>query len=228
MPPKREINLKTYFEGNREEIIAGLDEAGQGPLLGRVYGAAVILSPEIEIHEYLNDSKKMTPRRRAIVRTWIEENAVAYSVCWRDEQVIDQKNILQAKLDAWHECIDKLSVKPHRLLVDGTQFRPYWVLADEGDDYNIPHHLIIKGDAQYACIAAASVLAKEYHDDYIRELCESEPRLDNMYCLLSNKGYGTGQHIWGIKEYGPCRYHRRSFIQKIDFPKELDDEKVEF
>lgn len=224
MPP---IDLKPYLN-NPDELVAGLDEAGQGPLLGRVYGAAVILNPHIELHEYLNDSKKMTPKRRAIVRTWIEENAIDYQVCWRDETVIDAKNILEAKMDSWHECLRLLRVEPERLLVDGTQFRPYWILTDEEEDKTIPYDLIVGGDAKYACIAAASVLAKEYHDDYIRDLCQQEPRLDKMYNLLSNKGYGTAAHIWGIKEYGPCKYHRRSFIRKIEYDRALDDEKVEY
>ena len=95
--------LKYY--NHEEELVAGLDEAGQGPLLGRVYGAAVILNPSLDLHPYLNDSKKMTPKRRAIVREWIEENALDFQVCWRDEKQIDQLNILAAKIATWHEAV---------------------------------------------------------------------------------------------------------------------------
>jgi ribonuclease HII len=208
-------SLKLYVdEKDRDKLIAGLDESGQGPLFGRVYGAAVILNPEIILHPYLDDSKKMTPKRRAIVREWIEENALVYQVCWRDEKRIDEVNILNAKMEAWHEAISRLDIEPELLLVDGTQFKPYWILNDR-EDYIIPYKTIVEGDAQYACIAAASVLAKEYHDQYIKELCQNEPELEQKYHLCSNKGYGTAYHMWAISYYGPSIYHRKSFIKKI-------------
>lgn len=208
-------NLKFYIdEKDKDKIIAGLDESGQGPLFGRVYGAAVILNPEIDLHPYLNDSKKMTPKRRAIVREWIEENSLEYQVCWRDEKRIDEINILNAKMEAWHEAIGKLDIEPEMLLVDGTQFKPYWVLNSD-EDYLIPYKTIVEGDAQYAAIAAASVLAKEYHDQYIKELCINEPELEQKYHLCSNKGYGTAYHMWALTEYGPSQYHRKSFLKNI-------------
>jgi ribonuclease HII len=208
------IQLKLYLdEKDKDRLIAGLDESGQGPLFGRVYGAVVILNPEIDLHPFLNDSKKMTPQRRNVVREWIEENALDYQVCWRDEKRIDEINILNAKMEAWHEAISKLNIEPELLLVDGTQFKPYWVISDE--DYVIPYNTIIKGDSQYAAISAASVLAKEYHDQYIREICEQEPELEQKYHLCSNKGYGTGYHIWALTEYGPSKYHRKSFLKNI-------------
>ena len=211
------MNHKLKFSINDNDdnkLIAGLDESGQGPLFGRVYGAVVILNPEIDLHPYLNDSKKMTPKRRAIVRDWIEENALDYQVSWRDEKRIDEVNILNAKMEAWHEGISKLNIEPELLLVDGTQFKPYWIVNDK-EDYIIPYKTIVEGDAQYASIAAASVLAKEYHDQYIKELCQNEPELEHKYHLCSNKGYGTSYHIWAISEYGPSIYHRKSFIKKI-------------
>jgi ribonuclease HII len=209
--------LKFSIDNNDvNKLIAGLDESGQGPLFGRVYGAAVILNPEIVLHPYLNDSKKMTFKRRAIVREWIEENALDYQVCWRDEKRIDEVNILNAKMEAWHEAISKLDIQPELLLVDGTQFKPYWIV-NEKEDYIIPYKTIVEGDAQYAAIAAASVLAKEYHDQYIIELCKNEPELEQKYHLCSNKGYGTAYHIWAISEYGPSIYHRKSFIKKIKY-----------
>lgn len=204
--------LKRYYK-HLEELVAGLDEAGQGPLFGRVYGAAVILNPSLELHPYLNDSKKMTPKRREIVREWIEENALDYQVCWRDEKRIDEINILNAKMEAWHEAVKGLSVEPEMLLVDGSYFKPIWQLGDE--DNILPYQTIVGGDAQYACIAAASVLAKEYHDQYIRELCEKEPDLETKYHLLSNNGYGTAYHKWAISEYGMTPYHRRSFCKEF-------------
>ena len=126
------IQLKLYLdEKDKDKLIAGLDESGQGPLFGRVYGAVVILNPEIDLHPFLNDSKKMTPQRRNVVREWIEENALDYQVCWRDEKRIDEINILNAKMEAWHEAISKLNIEPELLLVDGTQFKPYWVISNE-------------------------------------------------------------------------------------------------
>lgn len=212
---RKNITLKLFDnESNKNKLIAGLDESGQGPLFGRVYGAAVILNPELELHPMLNDSKKMTPKKRGLVRTWIEENALDYQVCWRDEKRIDEVNILNAKMEAWHEAISKLNVEPELLLVDGTQFKPYWnVNGDE--DYFIPYQTIVGGDAQYAPIAAASVLAKEYHDEYVSELCQIEPELEEKYHLCSNKGYGTAYHMWAIAEYGPSAYHRKSFLKNI-------------
>jgi len=209
------ITLMLYNHvSNKDKLIAGLDESGQGPLFGRVYGAAVILNPDVELHASLNDSKKMTPKKRQIVRDWIEENALDYQVCWRDEKRIDDVNILNAKMEAWHEAVSKLNVEPELLLVDGTQFKPYWNVSGD-EDYFIPYQTIIGGDAEYAAIAAASVLAKEYHDQYITELCQSLPELEQKYHLCSNKGYGTAYHMWAISEYGPSPYHRKSFLKNV-------------
>jgi len=207
------MTLKKFYN-HEQELIAGLDEAGQGPLLGRVYGAAVILDPSLELHPYLNDSKKMTAKRRAIVRDWVEEYALDFQVSWRDEKRIDEINILNAKMEAWHEVIRNLNIEPEMLLVDGSYFKPFWKLGDD-EDIIMPYQTIVGGDAQYASIAAASVLAKEYHDEYIRQLCEKEPELETKYHLLSNKGYGTSYHKWAIGEYGMSTYHRRSFCKEF-------------
>ena len=159
----------------------------------------------------------MTPKRRAIVREWIEENAMDYKVCWRDEKRIDEINILSAKIEAWHEAVRSLSIEPEMLLVDGSYFKPVWILGKSADEEDIilPYQTVVEGDAKYACIAAASVLAKEYHDEYIRDLCGKEPELETKYHLLSNKGYGTQYHKWAISEYGMSSYHRRSFCKEF-------------
>ena len=183
------------FHINDATIEAGIDESGAGPLFGRVYAACVILNPNIEIHPYLNDSKKVSGKRRKIVRDWIEENALDFNVAWCDEKRVDEINI-----------------EPEHLLVDGNSFKPY--VYDM--EYFIPHTLVINGDGTYASIAAASILAKEYHDDYIIEMCDKHPELDAKYHLLSNKGYGTPYHKWAITEYGPTIYHRKSFLKFND------------
>jgi|TARA_B100001964_G_C14086255_1_gene532664 ribonuclease HII len=197
--------LKKYYK-SPEFIEAGLDEAGRGPLIGRVYAAAVIIDPGAELHPLLNDSKKMTRKRRGIVREWIEENCV-FEVAYSDEKEVDELNILHATQKAMHKAIDNLVLEPEYLIVDGNFFRKY--ISKSGDHVN--HVTIEKGDAKYASISAASVLAKEYHDDYIEELVEENPELDEKYGLLSNMGYGTQKHMDGIKEHGVSKFHRKSF-----------------
>ena len=197
--------LKKYYKAP-EFLEAGLDEAGRGPLIGRVYAAAVIIDPNAELHPLLNDSKKMTRKRRGIVREWIEENCV-FEVAYSDEKEIDELNILHATQKAMHKAIDNLALEPEYLIVDGNFFRKY--VNKSGDHVN--HVTIEKGDSKYASISAASVLAKEYHDDYIEELVEQHPELDEKYGLLSNMGYGTQKHMDGIKEHGVSEFHRKSF-----------------
>lgn len=197
--------LKKFYK-SEDFIEAGLDEAGRGPLIGRVYAAAVIIDPNAELHPLLNDSKKMTRKRRGIVREWIEENCV-YEVAYCDEKEIDELNILHATQKAMHKAIDNLILEPEFLIVDGNFFRKY---VNKNGDY-VNHTTIEKGDSKYASISAASVLAKEYHDDYIEELVEEHPDLDEKYGLLSNMGYGTQKHMDGIKEYGISPFHRKSF-----------------
>ena len=196
------------FYTNKNAIEVGIDEAGRGPLIGRVYVGAVILDPELEeLHPFLNDSKKITRKRREIVREWVEENAAQFAVCYSDEKTIDKINILNATHKAMHQAVDELGIIPDHIIVDGDKFPVY--LDADGDFVN--HTCITKGDTKYASICAASVLAKEYHDNYIRELVEENPELDEKYDLLSNMGYGTQKHIEGIKKHGPSKFHRLSF-----------------
>lgn len=202
--------LKPFYRG-QDIIECGVDDAARGPLFGRVYTAAVILDPTIELHQYLNDSKKVTPKRRKLVREWIEDNAIAYSVSWRDEKRIDKINIVQATMESMHESIRNLGVDPELILVDGDYFRPYY----QDMDNLVEHKTVVEGDSHYASIAAASILAKEYHDDYILELCDQNEYLDNRYGLRKNKGYGTELHRWGLRTYGPSPYHRLTFLKNI-------------
>ncbi len=178
-------------------IEAGLDEAGRGCFAGPVYAAAVLL-PKDFYHPLLNDSKQLTKEQREYLRPVIEKESIAYAVAGVDNDEIDRINILQASFKAMHLALNKLESKPDILLVDGNRFKPY---------KKIPHYCIIKGDGIYSSIAAASVLAKTYRDEYMLQLHKKH----SIYCWNNNKGYGTPEHRNAIKEYGLCRYHRRSF-----------------
>jgi len=204
--------LKKYYE-SPSILECGVDDAGRGPLFGRVYTAAVVLDPEIEPHIYLFDSKKVTSKRRKLVRSWIEENAIAYAVSWRDEKRIDSINISRATIESMHESIRNIGLVPDLILVDGDYFKPYL----HNCDTFLNHKTIVNGDGLYASIAAASILAKEYHDQYIDELCIEHPYLDDKYALRQNKGYGTEYHRWALAKYGPTQYHRLSFLKNIKF-----------
>ena len=194
---------------NINEVEAGIDEAGRGCLFGRVYIAAVIW-PQQLTHEppyEIKDSKKVTPKRRHILRQFIETHAIDYNVAYLEHDEIDQINILQATLKGMHKSLNGLNVRPTSILVDGNKFNPY---QDPISKQYIPHECIISGDNKYLSIAAASILAKEYHDEYIQLLCDKEPEL-NKYNLTSNKGYATKSHRNAIKQYGITPYHRMSF-----------------
>lgn len=176
---------------------AGCDEAGRGCLAGSVYAAAVILPPDFECTA-LNDSKQLTERQRYALRPIIEQNAVAWAVGVVSAKEIDEINILNASILAMHRAIDSLKVVPEHLIIDGNRFKPY---------KNIPYNTIIKGDGKYLSIAAASVLAKTYRDDYMNALHEEFP----MYGWNQNKGYPTKQHRNAIEKYGLSPYHRMSY-----------------
>ncbi len=176
---------------------AGCDEAGRGCLAGPVFAAAVIL-PEDYHHPLLNDSKKLTPRIREKLRTEIENHAVAWAVAQVDNLKIDELNILRASILAMHQALDQLSVKPAHILVDGNRFFPF---------RNIPYTCIVKGDGIYTSIAAASVLAKTWRDEYMMRLHEKI----GCYAWDRNKGYPTSRHREAIARYGVSAYHRRSF-----------------
>ncbi|MDR0793429.1 MAG: ribonuclease HII [Chitinophagaceae bacterium] len=178
-------------------IEAGCDEAGRGCYAGPVFAAAVILPPGFE-HPELNDSKQLKASQREKLKIFIEENATAYAVAMVSAEEIDRINILKASFLAMHKALDALKIAPSFLLIDGNRFAPY---------KNIEHKCIVKGDATYASIAAASVLAKTYRDAYMENLHAEFPH----YYWEKNKGYGTKDHRDAIEKYGLCRHHRKSF-----------------
>ena len=194
-----------YYKG---KIEAGCDEAGRGCLAGSVYAAAVIL-PEGYQNELLNDSKQLTEKRRYELREIIERDAVAWAVGVVTPEEIDQINILNASILAMHRALDQLKVRPEAIIVDGNRFKPYYERG-EGSEVRgekLPHTTIVKGDGKYLSIAAASILAKTYRDDYMNQLAEEYPQYD----WLSNKGYPTKKHREAIKQYGITPYHRKSY-----------------
>lgn len=198
---------------NMNNLEAGIDEAGRGPLLGRVYAAAVILNPEIEYDfNLIKDSKKLSSNKILESEQYVKENAICWAIAYSNEKRIDQINILHATQEAMHEAIAGLSVKPDYLLVDGNYFKPYnkFTLPDY-NTYSIPHECVVKGDSTYASIAAASILAKTARDRYIQNLCTNNPTLNKYYNIESNKGYGSRKHIDGIKQYGISKWHRKTF-----------------
>jgi len=178
-------------------IVAGCDEAGRGCLAGPVVAAAIIL-PKGFKNKMLNDSKVLSEKKRDYLRPIIEKEALSWNVGIVSPSEIDKINILNASFLAMHRAIEGLQIKAELLLIDGNRFNPY---------PNIPHECIIKGDGKYMSIAAASVLAKTYRDDLMRELDEKYPN----YYWKQNKGYPTKQHRIGIAKYGPCTQHRKSF-----------------
>lgn len=179
------------------EIEAGCDEAGRGCLSGPVFAAAVIL-PEGYENELLNDSKQLTERKRKKLRLIIEEEALAWAVAQVDPVEIDKINILNASFLAMHRAIDQLTEKPTSLLIDGNRFKPY---------QDIPFHCMIKGDGRFMSIAAASILAKTYRDEYMEKLAKEYPQ----YGWAQNKGYPTVAHRTAIQEFGVTPHHRKSF-----------------
>ena len=211
------IDAITHNEQNKSNIYheVGIDEAGRGPLLGRVYTAAVILPYDDDSIDFssIKDSKKFTSEKKIqSVFEFIKNIAIDYSISYKDESDIDKYNILQATVQSMHDCIQKLNIIPNHIIVDGNYFKPYSYYDHDKEQLNtISHTCIKKGDASYYSIAAASILAKVSRDNYIKELCSKEPELNEYYHLLSNKGYGTKQHIQGIREHGYSKYHRKSF-----------------
>lgn len=183
-----------YFDG---KIEAGCDEAGRGCLAGSVFAAAVILPPDYQ-NEMLNDSKQLTEKRRYALREVIERDAVAWAVGVVTPEEIDHINILNASILAMHRALDQLGVRPEAVIVDGNRFKPYGAL---------PYATIVKGDGKYLSIAAASILAKTYRDDYMNKLDNEYPQYD----WHSNKGYPTKNHREAIRLHGATPYHRRSF-----------------
>ena len=190
-----------YYEG---KIEAGCDEAGRGCLAGSVYAAAVIL-PEDYQNDLLNDSKQLTEKRRYELREIIQCDAVAWAVGIVTPEEIDKINILNASILAMHRALDQLTVRPEAIIVDGNRFKPYY--PPTTNHIPLPHTTIVKGDGKYMAIAAASILAKTYRDDYMNELAEQYPQYD----WQSNKGYPTKKHRQAIKEFGITPFHRKTY-----------------
>jgi len=184
-------NFQTKF------IECGTDEAGRGCLAGPVTAAAVILPAGFE-NSVLNDSKVLSEKKRELLRPIIEQEAVTFAFCHVFEGEIDKINILNASITAMQRSIKKLQPQPEFIIVDGNKFKPYG---------NTPYETIVKGDGKYLSIAAASVLAKTYRDDYMTKIHEEFP----MYNWIQNKGYPTKQHREAIRKYGACKYHRKTF-----------------
>ena len=200
----KEIKLVSFNQEGRIE--AGCDEAGRGPLAGPVFAAAVILPRDFH-HPLLNDSKQMTEKARQELRPIIEREAIAWAVEEVSAEEIDKLNILWASVTGMQRAVLKLKVQPEFLLIDGNKFRPF------GPYTRKDYETVVHGDATYACIAAASVLAKTYRDDYMIELAKQFPE----YGWDTNKGYPTPEHIAASKKYGWTEHHRKSF-----HPKELE------
>ena len=182
---------------NKGVVEAGCDEAGRGCLAGPVFAAAVILPPSFS-NDLLNDSKKLTERQRYELRPIIEREAIAWAVGIVDNHEIDRINILRASIEAMHRAISQLKVRPEALLIDGNRFSPF---------EDIPHTTIVKGDGKMMSIAAASVLAKTYRDDFMTQIDQEFPQ----YNWRVNKGYPTKDHRAAIAQHGPTKYHRMSF-----------------
>ncbi len=187
--------LEPYF--NINEIEAGCDEAGRGCLAGPVFAAAVILPSDFS-NDLLNDSKQLSEKHRKALRIVIEKEAITWAVAQVDPKEIDKINILNASFLAMHRALDQLKKLPTSLLIDGNRFKPY---------KNISHHCIIKGDGKFMSIAAASILAKTYRDDFMESLALQHPH----YGWEKNKGYPTQAHRTAIQQFGSCKHHRKSF-----------------
>jgi ribonuclease HII len=187
--------LKNNYSGFEFEV--GTDEAGRGCLCGPVVAAAVILPKDFS-HPRLNDSKKLSEKDRRILRPIIEEQALAYGVSFVMQEEVDEINVLKASLTGMHRSIDQLKVRPEFIIVDGNKFANY---------SNVPHKTIVKGDAKYMSIAAASILAKTYRDEYMEKIHQEFP----VYDWSKNKGYPTKKHRDAIREFGVTMHHRKSF-----------------
>ena len=222
--------LNKYLSDDPTIYEIGVDEAGRGPLFGRVYSAAVVLPKDDTFnHAIMKDSKKFTSKKKIEqAAEHIRENAVAWYVGFEDEKTIDDINILQATQKSMHECVQKVrrQLKDHKteegktewtdyrfhLLIDGNYFNPIHVINNTTDKMEtIPYDMFKGGDNKYTCIAAASILAKVERDKYIEELCIENPELAERYGIDRNKGYGAKKHIEGIQQYGISKWHRKSF-----------------
>ena len=191
------INFMLNLRFTENEFECGTDEAGRGCLAGPVTAAAILLPDDFKL-DLLNDSKQLSEKVREYLRPILEEKAISYSISHVEPKIIDEINILNASIRAMHECIVRLNPTPLYIIVDGNRFKPI---------NNIPYSTIIKGDSKYLSIAAASVLAKTYRDEYMNKIHEEFP----MYNWKKNKGYPTKEHREAIRKYGATKYHRMSF-----------------
>ena len=214
------MSLQICFNENSSAYEIGVDEVGRGPMFGRVYTAAVVL-PKDEAafnHSMMKDSKRFHSKKKIdAVAAYIKENAIAYSVSYEEAEVIDEINILQATQKSMHhsikETIKQLPADVEiQLLIDGNYFKPYSTFSKERRMFETVSHVCIEGgDNKYTAIAAASILAKVARDQYIADLCEQNPELEEKYGIASNKGYGAKRHLDGIQNHGITVWHRRSF-----------------
>ena len=205
-----------FREDSKWEI--GVDEAGRGPLFGRLYVAATILTKTSNFkHEWMKDSKRFSSQKKIReVAEYIKTNATAWTVRYAEAELIDEINIRQAVLRTMRECcrdlVEKMGSRDIRILVDGNDFPPFTIFNPESETLEeVESHTVEGGDNLYTCIAAASILAKVARDDYIAELCKENPFLSTNYGIDRNKGYGTADHMRGIKEHGITQWHRRSY-----------------
>ena len=214
MPRTKTEPLNKFYNEDSELLEIGIDEAGRGPLFGRVYTAAVILPKDTYFDfEKMKDSKKFSSKKKINeVAEHIKEKALYWSVTYNDEKVIDNINIRQSVLKSMHQSVKNIITddKEYLLLVDGNDFRPVMRFKDD-ELYPINHICIEGGDNKYCAIAAASILAKTERDKYIYDLCDENPELKEKYGLDKNKGYGTKQHLEGIKNNGISKWHRKTY-----------------
>ena len=214
---KKEVkSLNKFYNENSDFLEIGIDEAGRGPLFGRVYTGAVILPKDVDFEfDKMKDSKKFSSIKKINeVADYIKENALAWNVSYNDENVIDNINIRQSVLNSMHNSIKSIITdtdnNDYLLLVDGNDFKPY-MRFKENEYLPVNHTCIEGGDNKYCAIAAASILAKTERDKYINELCEENPELIDRYGIDKNKGYGTKKHLDGIKNYGITKWHRKTY-----------------
>ena len=215
MPRSKQEPLTKFYNQDWDKLEVGIDEAGRGPLFGRVYTAAVILPKDESFkYDWLKDSKKFSSEKKILeVANYIKENALAWNVTYNDEKVIDKINIRQSVLSSMHDSIKgvmKNKEKEYFLLVDGNDFKPFMRYENEMF-LPVEHQCIEGGDNKYCAIAAASILAKTERDKYIQELCEENPELKEKYGIHKNKGYGTKEHLVGISNQGISKWHRKTY-----------------
>lgn len=200
---------------SKEIIEVCIDEAGRGCLMGDVCAAAVIMPFEYDeddtMIKMIKDSKKISEKKRDVLADYIKRTAIAYGIGLASAEEIDKMNILKATHVAMHRAIDKITVKYDKILIDGSNFNPYINKNGNEDEIWVDHECIVNGDNEYIGIAAASILAKTYRDNLIRDMCKNDPTLDEKYGFFKNKGYGTKKHMEGIKKYGVIDIHRKTF-----------------